>query len=146
VWQKYSYERGEEMRLSEAIRLGAMVSEPSPREFKSYTGGTCAIGSGLLAIGALDGIIERHCDDAGEIFKEAVIHFPIIGVDVECPACGVKHGSDGMLYDSVMQLFDYHKWTREQIADWVESVERQREAPLSLDADLELSSCVYAGS
>lgn len=111
------------MKLSEAIRLGAMLK---PQSFYDYeiAGGTCAIGAALDAIGALSSF-----DDDAEFF-------PILRReqrDVQCPAC-----RQWLSYASgvIVHLNDAHHWTRERIADWVETVEaaQELEAPASTNA------------
>jgi hypothetical protein len=96
------------MRLSEAIRLGAMLH---PQAFGWYQreGGTCAMGAAM---------------DAGGFQR-----WPIVEVSpATCPACAcVLHGN-GICHATgaiIVHLNDGHRWTREQIADWVQTVEER---------------------
>ena len=104
------------MKLSEAIRLGAMMG---PQAFGKFMDGDsmCALYGAALA-GGLD------------LTKEGFIHFmpkhfPIfVKTAPKLPCeCGAVYGSDNDTGDVVHHLNDYHHWTRERIARWVESVE-----------------------
>lgn len=113
------------MKLSEAIRLGAMLK---PQAFGRISGpvdgprgpgdvlglrfvlGTCALGAAYDA-----GFIRQLAD--------ADVH----DVEMYCPACGQwSYGGEAvaLVNHIVMHLNDEHRWTRERIADWVESVEQ----------------------
>lgn len=91
------------MQLSEAIRLGAMLH---PQGFywshlKDTNGtviATCALGAAY---------------DAG------YAHPFEVATPARCPRC---HGSASLSW-IVAHLNDTHRWTREAIADWVETVE-----------------------
>ena len=106
-----------QMRLSEAIRLGAM-SRPQAFGifFSKDTGGTCALGAALEAIGGLDE------DDPLSVKHNLLLRrrFPVLLQPLSCPACGGDIGGDEM---SLAHLNDTHKWSRERIADWLETVE-----------------------
>lgn len=110
------------MRLSEAIRLGAMLK---PQGFGDYwtRGGraTCAIGAA--------------CEASGISFADYLRSAPVAtfeqrhdanGDRRECPACSVRRSQYSMTA-LVIHLNDDHHWTREQIADLVETIERQHE-------------------
>lgn len=118
------------MKLSEAIRLGAMLK---PQTFGRISGpvdgprlpgdvlglrfalGTCALGA------AYDAGWLRQREDVG-------VH----DAPMYCPACGqwsYADEVDALVNHIVMHLNDEHRWTREQIADWVESVEHRLAAP-----------------
>jgi len=98
------------MKLSVAIRLGAMLK---PQGFGSpYSGGderktqACALEGAALALGI-------KYDD-----------LPFIDLQVTCPECGGPHQQ----YLNVFiagHLNDAHHWTRERIADFVQSIEDQ---------------------
>lgn len=100
------------MRLSEAIRLGAMLG---PQNFGTYSDGdaTCAIGAARSAGG----------DDMMLSFFQIEHH-----LDSRCPECGDIAASswcDGkrVRVNVIPHLNDHHRWTRERIADWVETLE-----------------------
>lgn len=103
------------MRLSQAIRLGSMLR---PQLFGHYGNeiGTCALGAALDAVGALD-------PNTLQIPKE---HFPVLDLDVVdgCPACGhMSKFTRTTVQSVIVHMNDGHKFTREFIADWVETVE-----------------------
>ena len=94
------------MKLSEAIRLGAMLH---PQCFGGYytTDGegrvhaTCALEAAARA---------GYRDDRTVLLRPA-----------HCPACGL--GWTEALRAVVAHLNDHHMWTREAIADWVATYE-----------------------
>lgn len=112
------------MKLSEAIRLGAMLK---PQEFGDLNSGgkTCAWGSAYDACGYAN---------IPKPFPAAWI-WPQKELAV-CPECVTHGGSGGFhgLIDGhtvaghiITHLNDTHRWTRERIADWVEEQERAME-------------------
>jgi hypothetical protein len=97
------------MKLSEAILLGAMMS---PQAFQALfrDDGTCALGAALLAIGPV----------SEPALRSVCKRWPwAVTVSVDCPGCGRSCPVFGV----ITHLNDTHRWTREQIADWVASVE-----------------------
>lgn len=92
------------MRLSEAIRLGSMMK---PQAFGAYhvRHKSCALGA------ARDAGFGKTQDD---INAEALV----------CPVCDIQLQQMVM----VVHLNDRHRWTRERIADWVDTIEPAREA------------------
>lgn len=106
------------MRLSEAIRLGSMMK---PQCFRGFhrDGGSCAIGAAADAIGIST---DRWALRAA---------FPLLAeVNVVCPACGRNQMT--LHVGMIPHLNDFHNWTRERIADWVETIE-QKEPSLTAD-------------
>lgn len=108
------------LQLSEAIRLGAMLK---PQAFGAVVknGGSCALGAALEAVGA--------CKSAADGWAEEVFdRWPIACRTVDYP--GVNFGGDRrvLLGSACWILNDADNWTREQIADWVETIEAQAEA------------------
>ena len=107
------------MKLSEAIRLGAML-KPQWFGFADSFGNTrtCAIQAAFDAIGQLGNRIPAF-------------HFwPIVKLDAVCPesCCIAGLSDDGVGLDNVIiHLNDAHHWTRERIADWVATIEAQQE-------------------
>ena len=108
------------MTLSEAIRLGAML-RPQAFGVKFDGVGTCALGAALDASGAL-GMSEtveakRYREwNLNAWFQEAT-----------CPECGRIRSL--FMEGTIPHLNDKHRWTRERIADWVETIEQQQDQP-----------------
>lgn len=112
------------MRLSEAIRLGATMKPQCFGAEKSDDGGSCARGAAADAFGVADWF---------SIPRE-VLRFAC-DTTVGCPNCDRDPSTLGSII--AYHLNDYHKWTREQIADWVElheplPVPEQPETPTEL--------------
>lgn len=97
------------MLLSEAIRLGAMATPPATGTSLDDRGGTCALGAALYAIGQASRFYGSACLE----------NFPITSTVVRQPV------SNGEMYllSAVRELNDIHEWTRERIADWVQTFE-----------------------
>ena len=104
------------LKLSEAIRLGAMWR---PQAFGVLTDGvgTCAIGAATEAMGL-------PLDDEMPNPREWDFVLKIRA----CPVC-ITHDPDRL--NVVAHLNDDHRWTRERIADWVETIEAQHEQPVA---------------
>lgn len=110
------------MRLSEAIRLGSMLKPQSidgyqrriPLALFGYVAGyrvvgTCALGAALDAVGALRPR-PQQCD------AELAHRWPWL-----------FHTTNGTsAWSQITSRNDEHGWTREQIADWVETIEAER--------------------
>lgn len=100
------------MRLSEAIRLGAMMGKQIYDNFYGDEGnpaaGTCALGGAYSAIG-----VRRYSDEETDIWP--------LRMAVKCPACARRNGR--RLGNTITHLNDDHRWTREAIADWVAGIE-----------------------
>lgn len=96
------------MRLSEAIRLGAMNSPQAFGTSLNRAGHTCALGAAMDAIGV-----------ASSNYMNAVDHFDELCTVVTHPVTGERL----CLLSVVRVLNDEHRWTRERIADFVEAVE-----------------------
>lgn len=110
------------MRLSEAIRLGAMLGPQALGWFHDDVGGTCALGAAKAAVGS--------ATIAG---FEPVLRFS----PVTCPACQQCFTTTEQVHAlgaMIVHLNDGHRWTREQIAELVASFEPADASPLSADA------------
>lgn len=117
------------MKLSEAIRLGAMLRPQAFGDFvKRYpdsksgllVSATCALGAACEAAGiSIDAFDSLTISQEMEMFPlhAKSVHFP-------CQCRGFLR-----LRAAVAHLNDHHRWTRERIADWVEEQERLLEAP-----------------
>jgi len=102
------------MKLSEAIRLGSMMK---PQAFD----GTSVIAScALRAACEATGI---WCWGLGINYHGLQQSWPFLTASVPMPTDGVAV----TLLQAIFTLNDEHRWTRERIADWVESIEQQQE-------------------
>ena len=122
------------MKLSEQIRLGAMLKPQAfgmlrrPVDWPPVLGdvlglrateGTCAYGAAMDAgyVGAAIDYVAAACPVRGHDYCTHVVRPYVMSV--------------------VMHLNDHHRWTREAIADWVETIEAQHEAasepPLAIE-------------
>jgi hypothetical protein len=112
------------MKLSEAIRLGAMLRPKNDALVSDR--GTCAIGAALDAEALIP---ERWFDvDFDVLYAEAEKRWPLLVAFVPHPF----HPEHPLkLWRVIVSLNDRHKWTREQIADFVETLESQVSRVLS---------------
>ena len=102
------------MRVSEAMRLGAMLDEQGFGAF-DRDGKTCAMWAAMKAVN-----------------RQMPIGWPEILKTVSaCPACIYERSLD--LYSVIVHLNDDHRWTREQIADWMDGIESDRVAPRAME-------------
>lgn len=109
------------MKLSEAIRLGAM-------QFPPQQGGSMR-GAGRCALGAAGEALGIPAQDTGEVnYAEIVRRYPFVANVAPCPVCDICDIS-AELVDLVWHLNDCHNddgWTRERIAAWVETYEPEQ--------------------
>ncbi len=96
------------MKLSEAIRLGAMLRPQIKLRNRSELG-TCAFGA---------------AEDAAGMRMESIREWEWVQARRanECPVCGRGISIANVISE---HLNDTHDWTRQQIADWVETIEPQ---------------------
>lgn len=102
------------MQLHEAARLGALLK---PQGFGALylRGNTCVWGAVADAMGILKG--EAVCG-----ITAISENWPAASLKANCPACG--NMADYVTVAGVMgHLNDDHRWSRERIADWVETIE-----------------------
>ena len=104
------------MNLSEAIRLGAMITSQAFRAV--FRGdGACAWGAALLAVGAAPEPAVRSA---------ALSRWPwAFTVSVDCPGCGRSR----LVCEVIAHLNDDHRWTREKIGAWVAEIEPAEAQP-----------------
>jgi hypothetical protein len=100
------------VRLSEAIRLGAMI-RPQAVFLYFRDGNSCALGAALEATGIAYDDVEFANDDL------RMRWLWVFTTQAACPVCQVG----ARVRQVIPHLNNEHRWTREQIADWVESVE-----------------------
>lgn len=136
------------MRLSEAIRLGGMLHPQCVGKFfgdrertavtpldRSQIRETCALGGAWLVAGGSshDEVITetrsspRGFARAGQ--RVTILDYPaewmrVLSAVVLCPE--ITCPGHGPLDGAIQHLNDDHRWTREQIADFVETIERER--------------------
>lgn len=117
------------MLLSEAMRLGAMLRGQTFGLMFSESG-SCALGAATEATGT------RYDEDGGDMC-DAWDRWPwlLSVVAIGCPACELTSQASVV----IAHLNDSHEWPREQIADWVATVE-PRETPSVTAA----SDCIEA--
>lgn len=120
------------LRFSEAMRLGAMMR---PQAFfklhDTDTGGSCALGAVADALGALQASENAYTPDKN--FKIPA-HWKAIGRHTLCPHCDQHVGTQ--IDHVIIHLNNDVRWTRERIADWIETVEAAQGlgAPRTADA------------
>ena len=100
------------MKLSEAIRIGSLLTKPQRYSYMRWEGAklyACALGAAAYVHGARDGdAVWRWACDRG-----------IGRLDAECPAC-YRLPEPGV--GTVQHLNDFHGWERPRIADWLEGI------------------------
>ena len=101
------------MKLSDAMRLGSKLN-PQGITYLKMMDKTCALGA------ALDGIEAEFNNDSGYLIAEK--QWPELLNDLCCPVCNVLDPNRSKLRDVIYHLNDKHMWTREQIADWIDSL------------------------
>lgn len=127
------------MRLSEAIRLGAMLG---PQVFGQLidphiTGSSCAVGAALRASGIIDDANFNRNE-----FPKWLELFPILASISEEPFDNFDWGfyspCQRTVNTAIIRLNNSYRWKREQIADWVQSVEDSLEPVSQEQEELEL--------
>lgn len=101
------------MRLSEAIRLGAMM-RPQGFGHLYSKGRTCAFGAAYDAVGI--GAENVGGEDACPCWPWVMLTM------ADCPVCGDRQTISCVV---TSHLNDCHGWTRERIAGWVATIEPQ---------------------
>ena len=91
------------MKLSEAISLGSTLSPQAFGHYVDNRGGRCAWAAALEAMG-----IARP--DAQWNWTRRVVN---------CPHCQISN----MVAALIIHLNDRHGWTRNQIAEWISTIE-----------------------
>jgi hypothetical protein len=115
------------MRLSDAMRLGSMTGSQTIGALARGSS-TCALGAAYVAAGLFTG---GRCTVP---LADALKTFPALRTPVaKCPWCSFTDLDD--VRDAIVHLNDFHMWTRERIADWVDTVERSLEEAAHHDPD-----------
>lgn len=105
------------MYLSEAIRIGAAMK---PQTFGTYNDnvGTCALGA------MWDAFRTQPAEQQSKLFNHAFIFAEQdMTMRENCPECGGRQNFPNGQNNLIPHLNDYHKWSREAIADWLETME-----------------------
>ncbi|HXJ11752.1 MAG TPA: hypothetical protein VNH19_05710 [Candidatus Limnocylindrales bacterium] len=107
------------MKLSEAIRLGAMLR---PQGFHNYFyhdgSGSCALGSAAEAAGLFNADnFEEHVNKSQTLTSA----FPLLPQFVPHPHSAFR--GRRMSLDTIVPCLNDNGWTRERIADWVQTIE-----------------------
>lgn len=92
------------LRLSEAIRLGAMTTDQAFGTLVDYQGAMCAEGAAIVALGG-----DPHCDDLTSVLSRRA-DFPMPD--------GCEH-PHRILQRAIHHLNDLHHMPRHEIADWL---------------------------
>ena len=111
------------MKLSEAIRIGAKLGPKLVGGIWSeYAEGTCALGAAAERCGLrtkYGGSILKH----GDALNHLCMIFPILEEHVKHPKLGLPCRVAGI----IVYLNDLEGWSREAIAEWVETIEKSLE-------------------
>lgn len=111
------------MKLSEAIRIGAAMAPQHFGNFINKDGATCALGAALQAIGRSGHVYSELWHPNGSFTKTLNETDKAL-----CPVCHKKRLEDNNWHSVISHLNDTHRWSREAIADWVESIENKMDA------------------
>ncbi len=115
------------MKLSEAIRLGAMI-RPQARGAFFKGGGSCALGAALEAVGV------EYYEYGGispDDYRQIHTRWPWTGVRYK----GAYVGLPKKPTDVIWRLNDSLLRTREEIADWVATQEPQEAEVVQLPSE-----------
>lgn len=110
------------LRFSEAIRLGSLLKPQGFKTLFTKTGGSCAIGAALDAVGK-----------SRSTYCVAEHLWPILEMPTQFFPCGCEFQEQD-LGAAVVHLNDTHGWTREAIAEWVSTIENALTAPEVIEA------------
>ncbi len=117
------------MRFSEAIRIGAR-RRPQVRFHWFKNGESCALGA---ALEGLTGMPNINADE-----NPVAVAYPWAwrGAMTTCPVC---HRCCYNVAVTITHLNDYHNWSREAIADWLEPIEKEYECSEALLSCISMS-------
>ena len=120
------------MRLSDAIRRGAKMRPQNIGSFFSEkgSGSTCALGAAAEGCGVLGA-----CLNSSSLYP-LNNRWPMMYDSHHESPCGCIP-TGWMLHNQIAHLNDIHKWSREAIAEWVETIENKQEPhPPRAEGDL----------
>jgi hypothetical protein len=112
------------MLLSEAMKLGGMLGDQLVGIFVDGEGGSCALGSVMLAIGYP--VSPYTCGES--VWRQVAEIYPTL----ESLVAVEEKWYHPMLWDYIVKLNNVEGWTREQIADWLVTSGNDCEAILPL--------------
>lgn len=123
------------MNLSEAIRVGSKLREQAFGTLfqNKGPGKTCALGAAAECVGILG-----KCLDAG-MLQPLYLRFDVLRAEpgsTFAPCSCERTAVGDELVIQIAHMNDHHKWSREAIAEWVETIENQ------LDAKVEAAKAV----
>lgn len=125
------------MRMSDAMRLGAMLAGPVHGPVFSHDGGpcrACAIGAVLLAVlGEKEARKQVNDESCGYRVAVRKLWPWINSTTFQHPITSCNTASP--IISTIVFLFEVEGWSREQIADWLETVEPVEDT-LALGFDL----------
>jgi len=105
------------MRLSEAMRLGAMYGPQLKHVLTREDGSNCALGAVVFAVYGVEGWNKSF----GNAWQKVINLYPQLHQNTTNPVTGlVNH-----LSFTIVDLNNERNWTREQIADWIEQTFEQ---------------------
>jgi hypothetical protein len=111
------------MRLSEAIRLGALTGPQYHAGFFGPDDSSCALGAAAIAVGLKTHLLLFSLNVAPLTEKFPILFYSFISDYCDCEKIST---CEPPLHDHIVHLNDTHKWTREQIADWVAVIENDQ--------------------
>lgn len=105
------------MLVSEAMRKGAKMGRQLKCTFGHRDGSSCGVGAVALGSGL---VLKEHLGETitNDLRKALRSVFPDLAKPMFCPAC---RGQGGHVDELFVHLNDYHQWTRERMAGWIET-------------------------
>lgn len=129
------------MKLSDALRLGSMATPKAVGIRHKGDGSTCALGAVEYAIGC-----ELNNDRNAERYfpcLDWIVNDPISGrfYELSCVIAMLNNGRN------IFYNITYPAWTREDIANWIDTVipADKQEMLLSLDLEATIETAVPVG-
>jgi hypothetical protein len=120
--------------LSDAIRLGAMWKPQFYGDLWNGDGSkSCALGAAYDALGYGHGVIMRDLPERLERWLDLYVACPVCAANVTEEGWHIRTG------EMIAHLNDGHRWTREEIADWIETLEPPDIATLDESAAVDAS-------
>lgn len=113
------------LKLSDAMRLGAMLKPQRFGILSSPDGGTCAMGAAFDALGGLGELIGQS--NAAWACSAAAL-WPWVMTIVRHPVMGDSMFHSSGVLNIIVDLNDRFQWSRERIADWIATIEPQDDA------------------